>query len=279
MMLKTQELLAVFSPITLDEMSGIRLMNRLDTKYVLPTDTLDVFLNLVREDYRIQEVEGERNMAYRTVYLDTPSHSMFLAHQCGRAVREKVRVRTYVSSCLSFLEVKNKNNKGRTDKKRIRVTSVDTVEEDGGKEFLHQYAWYDWEQLTPQLANSFHRITLVNNARTERLTIDNGICFRNLQNGNEAALIQLVVVELKRDGRTYSPARDILHRLHVQPASFSKYCVGCVLTDASLKHNRFKSRIGRILSINNSTSAGSDFIGTRDSLFTRYPESCLLKIS
>lgn len=247
---KIQELLADFSPITLDEMSDIRLMNRLDTKYILPLDTLEALLSLVMEDYRMQELGSERNMAYHTVYLDTPSHSMYLAHQCGRAVREKIRVRTYVSSCLSFLEVKNKNNKGRTDKKRMPVASADTVEEDGGREFLRRHAWYDWEQLSPQLENSFHRITLVNNARTERLTIDSDICFRNLQNGKEAALKQLAVVELKRDGRTYSPVRDILHRLHVQPASFSKYCVGCVLTDASLKHNRFKPRIGRILSIN-----------------------------
>ena len=56
---------------------------------------------------------------------------MYLAHQNGRVIREKIRVRTYVSSGLTFLEVKNKNNKGRTDKKRIRVQGVNSLRQDG----------------------------------------------------------------------------------------------------------------------------------------------------
>ncbi len=251
MLLENKTNLSAFAPITLAEMSGIRLMNRMDTKYVLSQHTLQALLQQAAGDYRVQEVEGERNIEYHTVYLDTPLHSMYLAHQCGKAVREKIRVRTYVSSDLTFLEVKNKNNKGRTDKKRIQVTSADRLAEEGGNDFLKQHAWYDLGQLSLQLENHFHRITLVNNACTERLTIDSDIRFHNLLNGHEAALEQVVVVELKRDGRTYSPVRRMLHDLHVQPAAFSKYCVGCVLTDESLKHNRFKPRMNRILSINN----------------------------
>ena len=133
MMTEKQELLSAFPSITLEEMSGIRLMNRLDTKYVLPLGTLGLFLRLAVEDYRIQEVEGERDITYHTLYLDTSERSMYLAHQCGRAVREKIRVRTYVPSGLTFLEVKNKNNKGRTDKKRIPVTSAATLEDEGGE--------------------------------------------------------------------------------------------------------------------------------------------------
>jgi len=252
MITEKQELLSAFPSITLEEMSGIRLMNRLDTKYVLPLGTLGLFLRLAVEDYRIQEVEGERDITYHTLYLDTPERSMYLAHQCGRAVREKIRVRTYVSSGLTFLEVKNKNNKGRTDKKRIPVTSAATLEDEGGKDFLDRYAWYDLKQLSFQLENRFSRITLVNRACTERLTIDSDIRFHNLLNDRRDCLKGLAVVELKRDGRTPSPARELLHGLHVHPSGFSKYCIGCALTDSRLKQNRFKPRIGRILSINNS---------------------------
>ncbi len=251
MAIEKHELLSAFPSITLEEMSGIRLMNRLDTKYVLPLGTLNIFLRLAMENYRIQEIEGERNMPYHTLYLDTPERSMYLAHQCGRAVREKIRVRTYVSSGLTFLEVKNKNNKGRTDKKRIPVTSAATLKDEGGKDFLDRYAWYDLEQLSFQLENRFSRITLVNRACTERLTIDSDIRFHNLINNSLNGLEGLAVVELKRDGRTPSPARELLHRLHAHSSGFSKYCVGCALTDSQLKQNRFKPRINRILSINN----------------------------
>lgn len=241
-----QQLLAAFAPITLEEMSGIRLMNRMDTKYLLSMNTLEVFLCLTAANYRVQEVEGERDIAYRTLYLDTLDRSMYIAHLCGRAVREKIRVRTYVSSCLTFLEVKNKSNKGRTDKKRIRVLSADTLTADGGEEFLHRYANYDLQQLLPQLENRFCRITLVNHACTERLTIDCDIRFRNLTNGEEAVLDGVAVVELKRDGRTISPARELLKDLHVHPSNFSKYCIGCVLTDDNLRQNRFKPRVRSI---------------------------------
>lgn len=234
-----------FNPITLKEMSRIRLMNRTDTKYLLPLDTLAVLLKRAACDYHVQEVAGERNIVYHTVYLDTADKAMYLAHQNGRAVREKIRVRTYVSSNLTFLEVKNKNNKGRTDKQRIRVTTLDALSFEGADEFLSLHAWYTLPQLTPQLENRFQRITLVNRAMTERLTIDTDICFRNLINENFAALPGLAVVELKRDGRTPSPIRETLNELHVRPAGFSKYCMGCVLTDRELKQNRFKPKIRR----------------------------------
>ena len=187
-------MLDIFGPVTLEEMSGIRLMNRTDTKYLLPLETLAVLLHYAAADYRVQEVAGERNIVYHTVYLDTVDKAMYRAHQNGRAVREKIRVRTYVASQLTFLEVKNKNNKGRTDKRRIRITALDELSAEGVDDFLSLYAWYKLPQLSPQLENRFQRITLVNRAMTERLTIDTDICFRNLVNGNYAALPRLAVV-------------------------------------------------------------------------------------
>ena len=102
-----QTALSAFLPVSLEEMSGIRLMNRTDTKFVTSLDKLSLILQFAVTDYRVQEVEGTRNIAYRTVYLDTSGRDMYMAHQNGHRVREKIRVRTYVSSGLTFLEVKN----------------------------------------------------------------------------------------------------------------------------------------------------------------------------
>lgn len=236
-------LLAGFSPISLEEMSGIRLMNRTDTKYIVSLRALTDVLQRACPYYRLQEVDGERNITYRTTYLDTSDCAMYLAHQNGRIVREKIRVRTYVSSGLTFLEVKNKNNKGRTDKKRIRVQGLHTLHTDGGEEFLRNYAWYELSVLKLLLENRFHRITLVNKAMTERLTIDTGVHFRHLLTGMEADLDNLAIIELKRDGRTFSPIGEILHELHIRPFGISKYCVGTVLTAGARKYNRFKPKL------------------------------------
>ncbi len=236
-------LLSHFSPVTLQEMESVRLMNRTDTKYVTSVATLSTILWELRDEYRVQEVDGERNIPYRTIYLDTPGCDMYLAHQNGRRVREKIRVRTYVLSDLTFLEVKNKNNKGRTDKKRIRVRNVSTLHNDGASDFLTQYAWYDLESLTPQLENRFRRITLVNHAMTERLTIDTEVCFHHLLTDRKVSLDNQVIIELKRDGRTFSQVRDVLRKHRVRQSSFSKYCVGSALTDPGLKQNRLKQKI------------------------------------
>ena len=99
-----------YIPISLEEMSGIKLMNRTDTKYVTSYQILKEILLAAGHDYRVQEVNGEYNIAYHTIYLDTADRDMYLTHQNGRVVREKIRIRTYVDSDLTFLEVKNKNS-------------------------------------------------------------------------------------------------------------------------------------------------------------------------
>jgi peptidase aspartic len=242
-MINIQQILNEYVSISLEEMSGIKLMNRTDTKFVTSQQVLKRVLFDAKHDYRVQAVNGEQNIAYHTVYLDTADRTMYMDHQNGRTVREKIRVRTYVSSGLTFLEIKNKNNKGRTDKKRIRIESIETMKEDGGDLFLRQHAWYDQSKLLPLLENSFRRITLVNKRMTERLTIDTEVAFRCLQSGQTASLNDIVIIELKRDGRTPSPIKEVLRKLHVQSSGFSKYCIGSALTSANLKKNRLKPKL------------------------------------
>ena len=247
----TEDLLFSYAPISLADMGDIKLMNRLDTKYVMTKDSLDSFLGLAAGDYLVQDTDGCRSMPYHTIYLDTPDRLMYMMHQSGRRVREKIRVRTYEHDGATFLEVKNKNNKGRTDKKRMRVSSLEGMAEEGGDDFLGRYAWYRLDDVIPQLENRFKRITLVNKGRSERLTIDRDIWFRDLSTGREFLLDNIVVVELKRDGRRESAAKAMLHSLHVRPSGFSKYIMGSIFTDPQLKHNRLKPRLRRIITINN----------------------------
>lgn len=251
MMNTREQILSTYPSISLKEMSNIRLMNRIDTKYVLTNSKLNKLLELAAKDYYVQEIDGHREMPYYTNYLDTKNKDMYLVHHNGHYVREKIRIRSYVSSNLNFLEVKNKNNKGCTSKKRIKVSSLNSLEIDGGNTFLKKNAWYSLDQLTFQLENNFNRITLVNKAKTERLTIDSNICFHNINTNKNVELKNVAIVELKRKGRSYSPIRSMLQDLNVKSSGFSKYCIGTALTDENLKHNRFKTRIRRILEINN----------------------------
>ncbi len=232
-------------PITLEEMSCIKLMNRTDTKFVATLEQLDAFLLAVQGKYYIQEKDGERLAGYHTTYLDTPDYKMFRMHQCGKKVREKIRVRTYMDTNDTFLEVKNKNNHGRTKKKRILVQSVDTLQAESERvtPFLAQHAWYTLDEVSPVIENWFNRITLVNFGKTERLTIDFNLRFHHLKSDGRDKLQRVAIIELKRDGNVPSPALEIIRELRIKRSGFSKYCIGSALTNKELKSNNFKPRL------------------------------------
>ena len=87
-------------------MSGIKLMNRTDTKFVATLEQLNNFLLAVQGKYYIQEHNNTRIASYHTVYLDTADYIMYTLHHNGKTRREKIRVRTYLDSKDTFLEVK-----------------------------------------------------------------------------------------------------------------------------------------------------------------------------
>lgn len=236
------DLLASFAPITLAEMSSVKLMNRTDTKFVTTLPMLRKLLAMAQSDYYVQDIDGERNMLYDTTYYDTDTFAMYRQHQCSHTNRQKIRFRTYVSSHLQFMEVKTKNNHGRTKKKRIEVKDMDLTDE-GKREFLASHLRFNVDTLIPHMHNYFRRVTLVNKAKTERLTIDTALQFHNVQTNTDRDMGQLVIIELKRDGLVFSPVLEMLRQLHIHPHGFSKYCMGAALTNQSLPVNRFRQKL------------------------------------
>lgn len=242
------DILAAYEPITLEEMSGIRLMNRIDTKFVTTRTRLVQLLELARNDYWAQEIAGSRLSRYDTTYFDTHDFDMYRVHQTGHTGRQKLRFRTYVSSNLQFMEVKTKNNHGRTKKKRIKVEDMDLADTEK-RAFLSEHLRYDIDTMRPAIRNNFDRITLVNRAKTERLTIDTNLKFFNLVSGQNLETDPLVIIELKRDGLCYSPVLEMLRQLRIFPHGFSKYCMGSAMTNPELPVNRFKEKLIEIKKI------------------------------
>lgn len=234
-------------------MSGIKLMNRTDTKFVATAAQLHDFLLAVQGKYFIQEINGKRIASYHTTYFDTDDYQMYNMHHCGKITREKIRVRTYLDSNETFFEIKNKNNHGRTKKKRISIQGHDTAatERETVVPFMAKHAWYEIEEIAPVIENWFNRITLVNYDKTERLTIDFNLKFHHLKSDGRDKLDKTAIIELKRDGNVPSPALDILRELRIKCSGFSKYCIGSALTNSSLKRNNFKERLIMISKIEN----------------------------
>jgi len=238
-------------------MESVKLMNRIDTKYAVPRTVLPSLLEAAREDYFVQEIDGKRIATYDTMYYDTESLDMYVRHHDRQLVRQKIRVRQYVDSNLTFLEIKRKNNKGRTKKKRISVPGFAITGETFGEgkrsmwsveDFIAAKSRYEWAELSPHLWTKFHRITLVNKAKTERLTIDMDLVWDNVVSGEKKTFEELVIIELKRDGRggTGYGLREILQSMRIHPLKISKYCIGTALTTPGIKKNRFKGKIRKI---------------------------------
>ena len=247
------DILNEYDSITLDEMRGIRLMNRIDTKFVTTVPTLLQLLELAKDAYYVQETDSLRIAPYYTLYFDTEDCAMYNRHETGQLDRQKIRVRSYVNAGLSFLEVKTKNNHGRTKKKRVEAVGFDpennsqfSILHSQFSDFLHTYLRYEPTTLMPQIENRFDRITLVNKAKTERLTIDTNLRFHNLATGNYRFMDQIVIIELKRDGLKPSPILPLLCKLRIHPHGFSKYCIGSALTNEALRRNRIKPRLHSI---------------------------------
>ena len=255
-----EDIIRSFEPISLAQMESVKLMNRIDTKFVVPMSVLPAILEAAQADYFAQEIDGKRVATYDTMYYDTDTLDMYVRHHDRQLARQKIRVRQYVDSDLTFLEVKRKNNKGRTNKKRIVVPGFDFTadtpsvlkhkkKEDEAvtvESFIDAKSRYEWSEISPHLWTKFHRITLVNKAKTERLTIDLDLVWDNVVSGQKKTYPELVIIELKRDGNVPSHMIDIMLANRVKPLKISKYCIGTALTTPGIKKNRFKNKIRAI---------------------------------
>ena len=240
-----QDAINDFSPISLAEMDRVALMNRTDPKFILKKDLLLEIFPEIKSSYAVLEVGGFRLNRYNSMYYDTPGFDFFKDHHRGKRGRAKVRIRTYVESALSFLEVKVKDKKGDTEKTRIKVDGFEPQFSQEQQTFINTTIGKDLH-LSPVLQNAFTRITLVNKTEEERATIDLDLRFNGgmtlTGNGNN-----LVIIEVKQSGfKRSSPIVQSLRKRKIHPYSISKYCMGLGLIHQELKQNKFKEKFLKI---------------------------------
>ncbi|HNW50137.1 MAG TPA: polyphosphate polymerase domain-containing protein [Prolixibacteraceae bacterium] len=234
-----------FAPITLKEMDDVCLMRRVDMKFVFNTSLLPALLKKAAINYYVLDINQVREQVYETTYYDTNEYAMYNLHHNGKQNRYKVRVRKYVSSDMGFLEVKRKTNKGETIKNRIVCPApYHDIDFDGSSKFLQKFTPYDEQILWPKLSNRFIRITLVNKDRSERITIDYKLIFKDLKYHEQIIPSNLCIAEIKRNRDSQkSSFLNTLNELHIKPSGFSKYCVGLAMLNPEVKTNLFKQKI------------------------------------
>jgi hypothetical protein len=248
--------LAKFDTHSLCDINNSRLMNRVDRKFVIPTQLLPFLLQESRQHYSLLSIDGTVHSDYLNVYFDTDDFNYYRMHHNGKLNRIKVRHRYYVDTGTAFLEIKFKSNKGRTLKTRreANINSDKALLEHA--EFLAEHGITQPAKLQPSQVVGYQRICLASEAMGERVTFDTKASFIDPDSGKEVVLNDVVIIELKqRRIDRQSPFYRLLRSLGIRPQSFSKYCAGVSLTtENKVKSNRFRRDINKVAKLSRSLS-------------------------
>jgi hypothetical protein len=222
--------LSSFECVSLGEMDNVRLMNRTDTKFIMPVTIVTDLLQSLKDYYRVLEINEQMVLSYSSTYLDTQDFLFYNQHVTSRPERSKIRYRKYEVTGEVFLEIKKRTKKGRTSKSRIEINCG---EENNCSEraavFMQEHVQVDPIHLAPILFSRFRRITLAGKDKPERLTIDIDLSFSDYSM-HSIDIPYIAIAELKREGfDNNSQAADILKNLNIRSCGFSKYCTGLSL--------------------------------------------------
>lgn len=223
--------LSNLAPIGLGELNEhAALQTRVDRKYVLPLDEVEVLLNEVSDDTRILEIEGARSFAYESVYFDTPDLVTYLLAAHRRRRRFKIRTRTYLDSSLCWLEVKTRGARGSTVKNRLPYEPDDHTALTPGRRFVdtvlskEQITESDRLLFAPTLITRYRRSTLFLPATSSRVTIDTDLAWE-VDDGRRLRLPNVAIVETKTGSVASCVDRLLWNRGH-RPSRISKYATG-----------------------------------------------------
>ncbi len=230
-----------FTPISLDEMDDVKLMSRTDTKFAFQANKLPFLLKRLIPFYRVLAIDGKLIHDYKSLYYDTEERKFYIDHHNSRVNRNKIRFREYVGSGLTFLEIKRKNNKGKTIKKRMKVDAITKELSEKHKKYIKKIIGKKLVVNAKQWIN-FSRITLVHKTQKERLTIDINLTFENEKLSGE--LKQIIIAEVKQEKMSRSSDfMKIAKEMSILPIRLSKYCMTTLTLNSGIKQNRFKEKL------------------------------------
>jgi len=170
---------------------------------------------------------------------------MYLDHHNQKSNRFKIRLRKYIDTSTTFLEIKFKNNKNITSKQRKQIFSEYDTEKIKTERFIEKNTPYRFSDLNEALTTTFFRITFIDKAMTQRFTIDIGLSYSydNVLKYYDS----LVIAELKQANYNNSSVLfQALKTLRIYPQRISKYCIGNAVFNKELKQNNFKETIRKI---------------------------------
>jgi hypothetical protein len=243
--------LSQFSALSLAALNAkAAMLERQDNKYIVSAHDLWSALDAFADSFDVLDIDGKRAFTYATQYFDDAGQRAYYDHHQGRRKRGKVRVRSYLDAGLSYLEVKLKDIRDVTVKRRLQVDHGMAALDGAAMVFVDncfrdQYGAGVERPLGAVIGMEYARITLVAKDGGERMTIDTGLQFSSDRMICDVSP-DMFIIETK-SARGNGIADKILRGLHLHPTPrCSKYCIGMAALGQVTQHNRFLPALRRL---------------------------------
>ena len=92
-----------FDKCSLSDMDKVKLMNRVDTKYILCKQSLFDILPSLIKDYKCLEINKTSLLSYKNQYFDDENFICYNLHHRKKPKRFKVRIRKYIDTKTIFI--------------------------------------------------------------------------------------------------------------------------------------------------------------------------------
>jgi VTC domain len=242
-----------FAPINLATLNNkAEMLRRRDNKYVIERSVMQAALHEFADTFDVLKIDGRRSFTYDTCYFDSPDFECYKDHHRGRRQRVKVRIRNYVEADICFVEVKLKDKRGETIKRRLKHDPALCQELDARALDFVKTCYRDLYKkefpytLVRAVQMSYRRVTLVAKQGGERMTIDNNLRFMS---GNSTKLVNddKFIVETKSSNGN-GLADKVLRSLHRHPSKHcSKYCAATAALNSDVKTNNFRMVMRKLM--------------------------------
>ncbi len=236
------------SPITLEEINEFAaLQTRVDRKYIINAEMCNRLIEEVQVQGRVLDIDGMRSTIYQSIYFDTPNLDLYKDAAYKRRPRFKARTRFYQQTNTAMLEVKTKDGRGKTVKKRTPydVNDVDQLTT-AGKTFIDNVIGEQGvsHHLRVTLTSHYQRTTVVDSGTSTRITFDEYLTCTDWE--KQSILFPMCIVETKSSGQP-SPFDKWLWENGNRPTRISKYCTMLAVLHPDLPANKWHQVIKKYL--------------------------------
>lgn len=236
-----------FTSLSLEELNAkASMLDRSENKYIFSLNDLYDSSDDLLKEFDILEIDSKKEFTYETIYFDDENNVCYEDHHQWKRLRFKARTRRYNDSNLYFFELKLKDFRNKTSKKRFNCgeenfwkmtpEAIEFIEQKYFKLYKKHFPYH----LSPSIKMSYKRVTLVAKAWNERMTIDYDLTiYKNTWEIEYVVPKDFIIIETKSSNGNGIADKIFRNHFH-RSTSCSKFCLSKIISWQVDKVNNFR---------------------------------------